>query len=521
MKSIRYAYYWMLLLSWLGCHPVRAQHEADTWYFGERAGFSFRSGPPHVLLNSQMDAYEATTVLSHPATGRLQLYSNGAQVWDRTHQVMPNGSNLWGTSTLYGTERVASLATQGALLVPVPGDTAAYYLFTLQAGAKVIDLPVPAATRAGSLAYSFVDMRLHNGLGDVVSTIKNRLLDMGLTEKLTAVRHANGRDYWLISHEWLSNAFKVYPITASGVGPPARYALGPLQPTDTTSSGYYDQLTGTLKASPDGRKIVFDTPATAAPFGLYDFDAATGAVSNYVNLGVLLDAYGACFSPDNTKLYVPNFSRTPTGRHVNRISQYDLQAGDAAAIAASGQSILVDNPTTNIGPGYGSTPYSLQIGPDGRIYGASGYQSQGPEEQPDDYKNVFFVIHQPNARGFACDVQYQRFNFAGRNGAWGLPNFMQHYFNGLEPTLLLPTSPCDLTQATLYPNPVPDAFRVQLPDGCASSFQVVVYDAVGRRVHAQAGTTEAPIHVAGLASGWYLVELRSAQQRVIRQMIKR
>ena len=61
-------------------------------------------------------------------------------------------------------------------------------------------------------------MRRNNELGDVVPETKNRRLATGLTEKLTTVRHSNGHDYWVLYHEWLSNAFVVYPVTAAGVG---------------------------------------------------------------------------------------------------------------------------------------------------------------------------------------------------------------------------------------------------------------------------------------------------------------
>ncbi|AMJ65170.1 hypothetical protein [Hymenobacter sp. PAMC 26628] len=206
---------WALLLL-LNSSRAWAQHEADNWYFNERAGFSFRAGAPQVLLDGQMTAFDASAVLSDPATGQLRLYSDGGRVWGRDHRVLPNGSGLWGSLFPDSPTPSPSYATQGALLVPVPGDAAGYYLFTLRAGEKSLTINVPAAAYASSLAYSQVDMRRNNGLGDVVPETKNRRLATGLTEKLTAVRHANGRDYWVLCHEWLSNAFVVYPVTAAG-----------------------------------------------------------------------------------------------------------------------------------------------------------------------------------------------------------------------------------------------------------------------------------------------------------------
>lgn len=516
---------WVLLLL-LGSSRAWAQHEADNWYFNERAGFTFRAGAPQVLLDGQMTAFDASTVLSDPATGQLRLYSDGGRVWGRDHRVMPNGSDLWGSLFPDSPTLSPSYATQGALLVPVPGDAAGYYLFTLRAGKGMPPSTVPANTYASSLAYSQVDMRRNNGLGDVVPETKNRRLATGLTEKLTAVRHANGRDYWVLCHEWLSNAFVVYPVTAAGVGPAARYAVGPVEPADTIAksfSYFQDQVSGAMQAAPNGRKLAFGhvtSSGTRPPLGLFDFNPATGAVSNYVSLGPLIDANSPCFSPDNTKLYVPDFRRTPNGPGRNVITQFDLQAGDGAAIAASGQSIVAGNPATNISSTVlGEFVYLLQNGPDGRMYGASGYQ--GPGALPGDAANVFYVINRPNARGFACDVRAQRFDFVGRDGTGGLPNFMQHYFNGREPAPA--DAACDPAQTTVFPNPATATFRVRQPGPCALPYALAVYDAVGRKVLGQTvadPAREAPVEVAGLAAGVYVVELRFAQRTVVKKLVK-
>ena len=198
-----------------------------------------------------------------------------------------------------------------------------------------------------------------------------------------------------------------------------------------------------------------------------------------------------------------------------------MLAGDAAAVTASGQSVLAGNPATNILATRGeNTLYQLQNGPDGRMYGASGYQSGGGDAQPGDDRNVFFVLGRPNARGFDCAVTYQRFDFGGRYGNPGLPNFMQHYFNGLEPAA---GGVCDPGQTQLYPNPTTDAFRVQAPGDCAPLYTLTVYDALGRKVASQAGLAadgRTPVGVASLAPGWYVAELRSDQQVVTRNFVK-
>jgi len=132
--------------------------QARFWYFGTQAGLDFGTNPPTPLTNGALTAFEGCASISD-INGNLQFYTNGNQVWDRTHQVMPNGTGLNGDG----------LATQATIIVPAPANTALYYLFTVD-------------TNGGprGLCYSVVDMNLNNGFGEVTS--KNNLLATPVTE---------------------------------------------------------------------------------------------------------------------------------------------------------------------------------------------------------------------------------------------------------------------------------------------------------------------------------------------------
>ena len=127
-------------------------------------------------------AGEASSSISDKA-GVLQCYTNAEQVWDRTNTRMPNGQ-LTGSHFS---------ATQGALLVPAPEQLGRYYLFTVDAQENRF---------VGGLRYSTIDMTLRGGLGDVELPKSVPVPVPGgglLTEKLTAVLHANSRDYWIVA----------------------------------------------------------------------------------------------------------------------------------------------------------------------------------------------------------------------------------------------------------------------------------------------------------------------------------
>src|SRR5690606_15921044 len=100
----------------------------------------------------------------------------------------PNGFGLWGHPS----------SSQSAIIVPLPGSDSIYYIFTTEA----------FGISAPRFSYSIVNMNLSGGLGDVI--VKNILINQSVSEQLSAVRHSNGIDYWIIVHEFGSNGFKNY-----------------------------------------------------------------------------------------------------------------------------------------------------------------------------------------------------------------------------------------------------------------------------------------------------------------------
>src|SRR4029453_2393875 len=78
-----------------------------------------------------------------------------------------------------------------------------YYLFT------------PPDFFGANFCYSIVDMSLNGGYGDIID--KNTILFGPSGEKVTAVRHANGTDAWVIGHSFDNADFYAYNITTSGI----------------------------------------------------------------------------------------------------------------------------------------------------------------------------------------------------------------------------------------------------------------------------------------------------------------
>jgi WD40 repeat protein len=349
-----------------------AQGETANWYFGKNAGISFKGDSAVALTNGRLTTEEGSATISDKA-GNLLFYTNGITVWNRNHRVMPNGNGLMGRNS----------STQSALIIPKPGNDSIYYIFTTDIQAQ-----------SNGMRYSIVYMTKDGGNGDLTS--KNIFMISPATEKLTAVRHANNRDWWVVGHRWNSNAYMAYLVSEDGVATePVMSRVG------TIHGGNNRKAIGYLVPSPDGTRLAAALWDDKSNFEVLRFNRSTGEITDPVLLKGFEEAYGVCFSPDGTKLYG---TANGAGGGKAQVVQFDLKAGDAAAILKS--AVVVG---TSGSPRVGA----LQLAPDGKIYIA----------RRDNYHLA--IINNPNAAGKACGFKDEGFKLAGRKSDLGLPNFPQ------------------------------------------------------------------------------------------------
>ncbi|MCO6175242.1 T9SS type B sorting domain-containing protein [Flavobacterium sp. NRK F10] len=351
-----------------------SQGEANIWYFGQNAGLDFNSGSPVALTNGQLNTLEGCATISD-SSGNLLFYTDGITVWDKNHAVMPNGAGLNGDPS----------STQSATIVPQPGSSTVFYIFTLDAFAG-----------PDGFCYSIVDISLNGGNGDVI--VKNVTIYTPSNEKLSIIKHANNIDYWIVTHEWDSNNFISYLLTSSGlsISNPVVSSVGAMV------TGSTDNCWGQMKISPDGSKLAIANSFINAE--LFDFDINTGLVSNPIEFYNQNNCYGIEFSVNSQVLYLTNLD----GNQVNfKILQFDLS--DPSVINGSMQIIYTSNTNSQV-------PTSLQLGPDNKIY--VGQNS----------KNSLSVINNPDVLGFGCDFQLNSIDLAGKFCKYGLPPFVSSFF---------------------------------------------------------------------------------------------
>lgn len=364
-----------------------AQKEANTWYFGEKAGITFEKGLPQKLDDGQLSTREGCATISDK-NGNLLFYTDGIKVWNKNHDIISDTDKegLLGNPS----------STQSGVIVPAPNASHKYYIFAVdEEGGK------------NGLSYSVLDMEAGNGLGKI--TQKNVILISPVAEKLTAVKHQNKTDYWIIAHKWNSNEYYAYILTEKGMKlAPTISAVG-MYMGDIMVKDEKDAINaiGYLKSSPNGKKLA------SAVYGKYssellDFDNQTGKISAAITLeepNKLLH-YGVEFSSDNSKLYI---STGATGS----IFQYDISSNNADKILASKQNINPNPSEDNV--------WALQLGPDGRIYVSIGNH------------NYLGVIENPNLAGRKSNYKKDGVFLGYRARCLlGLPTFMQTYFEDRE-----------------------------------------------------------------------------------------
>lgn len=477
----------LLLLLLIIQTRVYAQKEATNWYFGYGGvGLDFSSGHPVPLTDGAMRQLSGCATMSDKETGELLFYTNGVRVWNRQHQVMPGSHGLLGTAS----------STQSALIVPFPNQPQRYYLFHVDS---------PEHPLSSGLVYSIVNMELDGGLGDIEPATKNtRLLD-NTAEKLTAVPHANGKDYWIITHGFDNDIFYVYLLTEAGITGPEAIPIGVTYLGRSLNS--IGTSIGYLKASPDGRKLASavlgsGTTFNYLPFQIFDFDPATGRISNAVTLdeeGGLYAQYGVSFSPDNTKVYLSSVA----------LFQWDLSLPTIEDIINS-KTEVVDRLLEHT-----SMLHALQLGPDGRLY------TQAPF-------NKFRVIKYPNRVGMACEPELLDLGFDEQTAQTlnysGLPNFIQSYFNGLEPLEEEPVV-CAPEAFQLYPNPTTGKVKFGIEGDCdfGQRFDLKIVNAIGQNVVVlkEGISIDQEMDISGLSDGLYLFMLIfPGQGQVVKKVVK-
>lgn len=368
----------------LSYNIVIAQRSGNNWYFGKMAAISFNTDPPEIIKNSALSAIEGCTSLSDN-NGKTLLYSNGLTIFNRKNEVMLNGAGISGDPS----------STSGAILVAVPDNDHLFYMFSVSAANELVQ----------NFSYSIIDMNGDNGYGEVIQ--KNVLIAEKVFEKLTATRHCNKKDMWIVVKKWDSNEYVSYLFSSTGISAPV------VSPTDLMVDGVDDQnkMIGGMKLSPNGQKLAAAFSGDLNRIQLLDFNNQTGKLTNSkiikANNGApsfsYRGLYGLEFSPNSKYLYI---SANNSKEEATTVYQFDATLNTANLIEASANTIFN---TANFIAG------ALQLAPNRKIYLTMFRDSMLSE------------IENPNLQGASSNFKYHTVKVAGEGVKSslesGLPTF--------------------------------------------------------------------------------------------------
>ncbi len=390
-SGINYLTHYFFFILLLIFSSVNAQKENNIWCFGDSAGIDFNDPTNPVTFTTSLDT-RGSCVSIADSMGQLLFYANTratlpgntTRIWNKYNQLMDNGDSIVGSGWY-----------NELIIIPFPGSDSLYYIFSV------------GVTSVYGFYYSIVDMTENAGSGKVIA--KNiQLNTYKAWDGMAAVKHANGRDWWLITKDDSigsgtgNNTFHKYLITTDTI-------LEQVQSIGNSVQG----SAGNMVFSVDGSKFLFSTWIGLVE--VINFDRCTGQFSNPVivsGTGNSLFTFGAAFSPNGNVVYV---SRTDTTSY---LFQYDLTAPN---IPASKDTLCVISFPTNAAG-------LIRLAPDNKIYLSCVWYNGVNFNYP--YQDTMYhtenmnlsVISDPDVVGSGCNFSLYSFPLGGKRTYWGLPN---------------------------------------------------------------------------------------------------
>lgn len=373
----------ILLMRCLG--NLCAQGENNIWCFGTQYGLNFNSPLPPSQTVSQINLFESGASVSD-AAGNLLFYTNGVDVRDRNHNIMPNGTGLSFSVPIYTYGPLGIGARNSSLAIVKSTDNQKYYIIT-----------VDAINDGVNKAYfTEVNMALNNGLGGVVTGRKNIAFSTDVSEGVVVSKITGCLGYWIILHRKTGADYLAYKVDNNGI------ASSPVLSSGIVGNGHNYTNYGMMAMTTMGDKLVRSALSitmlqkTNQTIETAVFNQTTGQLSAFkvidTSAGYL---WFPEFSSDGSKLYCSVYG-TGTGGlpgiQMTGIYQYNTSLLPNAT--------AVQNSKVLISP---DSVKDSRLAPDGKIYFLR-YAS-----------NTLGVINSPNNIGVLCNYNANGFSIVPYN----------------------------------------------------------------------------------------------------------
>lgn len=357
---------------------LNAQYN-NNWLMGDGVQISFSTGQPSRIYQNRNSSYfESGTSISNK-DGDLVFYTDHKYLFNKNHQLIFvhqfNGDGNLGT------------VTQGILGIPIPYHDSAYYLLTMLSGRKCGLNTVGSCVKYHTLKH---DASRASGF-NIRANLPLFEHGFRVSENLTAVKHANGEDWWIVFHELQNNKFLFYRADSQKIAFSHSQNVGGVHSSGNLTGQFSTTLDGTRFLSPNGYDVI----------DIFDFNRCSGMLTHIVDLEQgtpPYNYYGCAFSPSGRFVYISGYSN-------NILYQYDLLDAnppssqkiiDSSVDYAKGQQLLAKNEKVYI------------------------------IESSDQSDIILSVIHTPDSLGAKC--RFERGVVQVNRGSWtghlpNLPNF--------------------------------------------------------------------------------------------------
>ena len=485
-------------------HAAHAQKHDYIWVAGDnnsltdttRGGsvIDFNLFPAKVYYNyRELNMFVCNSSICDTA-GNLMFYTNGCDIAGTDDVIIENGEGINPGQVHQikcDQENIGyPSGYQSSLALPLPGSDYLYYLFHK----RIIYGNNFFTARVDKLLYSIVDMAENNGKGKVLAKNMELMSDSLSYGEMAAVKHANGKDWWLVTPKDASNTFYVFLFTDQGITDTLIQTIGD-QPPAIASGGIQ------IYFSPDGNSLFRSVPKGSVLS--YQFDRSSGILSDFapiaVNYGNWLPVTtGGAVSPNGRFLYLTTELR---------VYQFDLWSDN---ISASQKLVAEwDGFKDPVGTLFGN----CQLAPDCKIYISTI-----------DAK-YYHVINNPDEEGVNCDVSQHSFIFPTPTGA-SIPSFPNYRLGPLDN----PGLPCSATVGSqqvaatpegflrVYPNPASDHLNIIANHLLPSGACWLLSNAQGRVLHTEMlseHSTCMEIPLPSLPSGVYFWHLQTKEGAVV------
>ncbi len=299
------------------------------WYFGQGGRLTFptgdypTSGAPTIgnMPTNNSTGVEASTSVCF-RDGNVAMYSNSMQGYNGN----PANAGWWDFIRNFSTDNTCAGSSTGACVAfpdPASPDDAFYFVLAN-------DVTSGGCANQGVSRYRFTGTGTAVAYNAGPTTIAPNAF---AGEAITVGNDGTG-GYWLVVHnKGTANTFRVWHYTAGGITGPVDQTVGAPVSNVSSSQSY-------LKISPCQDKVAYHSGGILV---VHEWNRTTGTVGaelrriTPVNFGVGLE-----FSPNGNRVYYSGQGTT--------VNWVDIGTGTTGSVAGSS--------------------WSLQLGPDGRIYGS-------------------------------------------------------------------------------------------------------------------------------------------------------